>query len=691
MLVFDQLKRNDPQLRTISFFVLAGLVVLLAGLWWVQIVSARDYQANLETQSFRTVRIPAVRGRILDRNGAVLAENRPTYNVSLYLEELRDLFRQEYQHLRPVKVVTNKPRFWKLEFGSPSVATQYVKLSRAQVDELTRLARCRVASNVVAQVSRSLQQPLSLDTNDFIRHYQTRLALPFPIASNIDPTNIARFEEQLTSPMGVDLEVQSTRVYLFTNTAAHVIGSLRRDDSSAEGEESYFSYRLPDFRGALGVEYGFDRELRGAAGAKSVLVNNVGYRQTENIWSPAERGRDVVLTIDLKIQQAAEQALQTAPLSGYSPVRGAAVVMDVQTGDILAMVSSPPVDPNMYIRGITHAEWQRISEQHAQKNRATQENYYPGSVFKTIVGLAALESGLNPLAIYKVAENPREPGKGHIMVGNRPVRDTAPPGDFDFKRALKLSSNSYFIHTGLETGPEAIVRMAEHFHLGERMNLSTRQEVSGNLPSLGRVTRGWTDGNTANMCIGQDPVQVTPLQATVMISAMANGGKVLWPRLVDRVLPRPDEDHDQPLIFPRAQVRDQVVLRPRTWAVLHEAMVADTEDPDGAGKKAATPGLRICAKTGTAQVQDEHNNKVGQTTWFASFAPYCPPGSREEARYAVVVMVENGKSGGDTCAPVAGKIYAALVERERGGAIARVSAPPGRAGSPLPAAALGNN
>ena len=138
------------------------------------------------------------------------------------------------------------------------------------------------------QVSQRLRQPLWLNPTNFERHYLTRLALPFPVVTNLTPAQIALFEEQSTSPMGVDLEVQSTRWYPYGTNAAHLLGHLRRDDESQEGEEAFFSFRMPDYRGEVGVEYGFDKELRGTAGAKSVLVNNAGYRQTENVWSPAE-------------------------------------------------------------------------------------------------------------------------------------------------------------------------------------------------------------------------------------------------------------------------------------------------------------------------------------------------------------------------------------------------------------------
>jgi penicillin-binding protein 2 len=660
MLVFDQLKKNDPQLRAVTLVVLGGLGMLLAGLWWVQVVSARDYQESLETQSFRTVRIPAVRGSILDCNRKVLAENRPIYNVSLYLEELRKPFDAAYlQALARAQTDRSRQVAEKERVLGRRLTKQERKqfiLSTLQKNSLREAARDAVASNVLIQVSQRLQQPLTLEPARFERHYETRLALPYPIVENLDATNIARFEEQSTSPLGVDLDVQSVRVYPYQTTAAHLLGSLRRDDSSAEGEEAFFSYRLPDYRGDLGIEYGFDKELRGAAGAKSVLVNNVGYRQTENIWSPAEAGHNVILTIDLRVQQAAENALRN--VRGPT-TRGAAVVMDVHTGDILAMASSPTLDPNLFVhrKGIPPEELQRINDLYAQKNRATQENYAPGSIFKTVVGLAALEAGLNPHEIFQVEPNPEQPNKGAIFVGHRKIRDLAPPGPYDFRRALMRSSNSYFITNGLRIGPERIIRLGHRFHLGEKIGLPLRQETSGAFPR--QIGPGWTDGNTANLCIGQDPVLVTPLQVAVLASAIANGGKVLWPRLVDRLEPHDFTSGEQPVLFASGNVRDELGVSQRSLKMLQEAMLADTEDPEGTGRHAVVPGLRICGKTGTAQIQDERNIKTGQTTWFASFAPY------EQPRWAVVVMVEDGASGGETCSPVAKPIYSALLERER--------------------------
>jgi penicillin-binding protein 2 len=657
MLIFDQLKKDDPQLRTITLLLLGALSVLLAGLWWVQVVSARDYQANLETQSFRTVRIPAVRGKILDRNGLALAENQPTYNVSLYLEELRGAFDAAYlekaTRARSELKQEQEDLSRKLKRRLTREERKQFLFTQKQRALLRQQARYQAASNVVSQVSLRLRQPLSLDATNFERHYQTRLALPCPVLTNLNAAQLALFEEQSTTPMGVDLEVQSTRCYPYGTTAAHVLGHLQRDDSSMEGEEAFFSFRLPDYRGTIGVEFGFDRELRGMAGVKSVLVNNAGYRQTENIWSPAEPGSNVVLTVDLQIQQAAEQAFQEQAVRVFGPAtRGAAVVMNVTNGDILALASFPAFDPNAYLPSLSRPAGQRIAELQAEKNRATQENYAAGSIFKPIVGLACLEAGLSPHAIL---HNP-----GYIFVGKKRFGDLAPPGDYDFRRALKLSCNTYFIHHGLQVaGISNLVRLAQRFHLGERTGLTNRQEVSGIFPSLERVSSDWHDGDTGNLCIGQGAMAVTPIQMAVVTAAIANGGKVLRPRLVDRIEPLDATLGGATNYLPAVQVRGELGVQPRNLEILREAMLADVEDKDGTGAQAAVPDLRIAGKTGTAQVKNAEGALVNHITWFISFAPF------EKPRYAVVVMIEGGTSGGGTCAPVAKKIYTAIQERER--------------------------
>ncbi len=658
MLVFDELKKNEPHLRLVAVGLVAGLGILLLGLWWVQVVSSREYQSHLVTQAYRTIRLPAVRGKILDREGRVLAENQPRYNLSLYLDDLHPAFDKAYgEQLKAARAaqkqaIANAEK--KLDRSLTKAERKQFAFKAEQLQAMREQSRARVAGAVVAQVSQKIGQPLAFDPVAFNRHYAARLALPFPVLKNLDAGQIARFVENYTNRTGADLELQSVRSYPLGDTAAHLLGYLRRHDESQEGEDPVYNYRIPDFQGAVGVEYGYDDELRGLAGAESLLVNSQGYRQSETIESQPEPGQNVQLTLDLDLQRAAEASILQ---HRGADACAAAVVMDVRNGDVLAMASSPTINPLFYTGGLSPQEMQsedvrrKDEKLSPEKNRATQENYAPGSIFKPIIGLAALEAGLDPNAVI---DNP-----GYIYVGRRHITDLARPGKYNFRRAIMDSSNTFFITNGLRAGIDRIITLAEKFHLGERIDLPTRQETAGNLPSSERIHERWSDGDTANVCIGQGEVAVTPLQMAVVYSTIANGGTVFWPRLVSRIEPQDPSVRGLVTNLPSALVRDHIGVSGRNLRILHSAMLAETEDPEGTGGLARVPGIHICGKTGTAEIMDSQNRKIGRTTWFASFAPY------ENPRYAVVVMVENGTFGGPTCGPIAHDIYAAILDKEK--------------------------
>ena len=656
MLVFDQLKKDDPQLRFLATVVFGGLVILLGGLWWVQVVSTNYYKEKLETQAIRTVRIPAVRGKILDRNGQPLAENRPSYNVDLYLEELSRNFQAAYAAaLARTRANLNQQLMAKQKQLGRKLTAQEKKqfaLTEALKSQLQRTTRYEVVSNLVAELGVRMQQPVSLLEKDFESRYEKARALPLPILANLNPTNVALFEEQSVGTPGVDLEVQSIRYYPNATVAAHLLGYLVRNNDSSEGEVADYNYRLDDYVGISGIERLYDRLPR-AAGSKSVLVNNLGYRQSETVWVPAEPGQNVVLTIDLDIQKAAETALRNAQAS----VRGAVVVLNATNGDVLAMASEPNYDPDYLVRHPDPATWQRETERWTnsllgvQKNRAMQENYRPGSIFKVVVGLAALEQGvLDPKAVFE--------SEGSIKIGRRLIGDTAGPGKFDFYRAMAKSSNPYFITYGLKPGVlQKLISIGQHLHLGERTGLIPQQETPGSFPDQNRLAANWRDGDTANLSIGQGEIDVTPIQIAVLTAAVANGGKVFWPRLVLRA---ENYDGSEPVeAFPPGRVRDNLGVSPRSLRIIHEGMLADVESAEGTGHKVAVPGWRIAGKTGTAEV--EHNGRKDKSlkdTWFVSFAP------EDNPRYVVVAMVEGGLSGGLTCVPIAHTIYLALQEAE---------------------------
>jgi len=629
MIVFDQLKKNDPHLRLLTLSVLAGVGVLISGLWWVQIISYRTFSENQKAQSFRTVRIPAIRGKILDRNLIALAENQPSYNVVLYIDELRAEFKKEWARTKP---------------------PAGTRLTREQRQQLESLTRYRVVSNIVQQISQTVLLPIDFGYEDFRRHYNSQLALPLPLPVNLNSSQVARFLERSGMPPGVDVEVQPTRFYPYGSTAAHILGYLRPDNRSMEGEVADFNFRLPDYRGHVGIEGVFDQELRGKAGVKSVLVNSLGYRQAENIWSPAEPGRNVVLTIDTAIQQAAETNLARA----MPNTRGAVVVMDPNNGDVLALASAPTFNPNAFIPGISVDEWRRLSDEYykPQINRAMQENYAPGSIFKILTAISALENGLDP------HEKIWNPGWIKVPGRNTVIDDLAQQGEYDFRKAFIHSSNTYFISNGLRYGGiESLFRLGQRLHLGERTGLLSRQETSGFFPTESQIRRGWGPPDTAHLCIGQGQIAVTPLQMAVMVAAIANGGKVMWPRLIDRIVPADSTSDELAILFPPKPPRDHLPVSESTLMITRQAMSADV-DEGGTGRAAMIPGLGVCGKTGTAQITNSKNEKIGNTVWFASYAPY------EKPRWVVVVMIQgeisDRLSGGGTCAPIAREIYLAI-------------------------------
>lgn len=672
MLIFDQLNKSDRHLRALSWCLAAGMGVLLAGVWWVQVVRSRHYLEDQRSQSYRSVRVPAPRGKILDRNGVVLAENRPSYNVSLYLEDpaWRERVQQQYRELeaqaRQATSVPRKPssaeRFlsW---FGYEPKLTQSRRLTLAERSKLGRTARYTVTSNIVWELGTALNIPLMVDETVFHKHYSNSLALPLPIRSGLNSTELARLQERALNLPGIEMDIQPMRIYPHTNLAAHVLGYLVQFKESTEDELAFYNYRLPDYRGLDGIESSFDEELRGRAGAKSVLVNNLGYRQSETVLSPIEAGQNVTLTLDVNIQRVAEKALEDA--SPKKPTRGAIVVMDVRTGEIIAMASSPTHNPNAWIPRMPWEYYQ--SNQYTNediaplRNRAINGNYHPGSTFKTVVALAGLESGvIDPAYVYRSA--------GEFRLGSRVIDDTAGAGDFNFKRAFKKSSNPYFIWFGLQMGREPIVTMAEHLHFGERTGISLPYETPGILPTREYVRKnmgGWHEGETANISIGQGKVDITPLQLAVATAAVANGGSVLKPQIVLSVTAQDELVHPSSASTVRAEVRDHLPVSRRTLDIIQAAMLADTEEVEGTGSGARVEGYRVCGKTGTAQVFNRYNKLDHWTVWFASYAPY------EDPRYAVVVMVDHGTSGGGNCAPAARKIYQELKYRDQKSPAAR--------------------
>ena len=621
--------------------MLGGLFALLVGLWWVQIFHGERYQENQKDQLYRTVRLPAVRGKILDRNGEPFAENRPLFEVHLYLEELRGQFRYAYTNQIKPAFVTANPK---------ATITANVRA------ELERLARFSVVTNYATALARRVGIVPTLSEARFQNFYLSQRTLPFPLAQGLTEDQVARFYELCSDQPSLALDVNRIRFYPAGTAAAHILGQLQQDDSVGEDEEYNYQFRLPDYKGVAGIERAFEKELRGRPGVRLVTVNSMAYRQSETELVSPESGLNVVLTLDRLLQRKADAAMR---LPGPN-TRGAAVVMDVNSGDILALSSTPTFDLNSYTKPDEFAKLVG-SEDSPFLNRATKGRYQPGSTFKIVVALAGLESGdIDPKVAKHFAEGFSLPG-GHW-------KDTAGAGWFDFRDAFAFSSNPYFQTHGLQVGARGIIEMGRRLGLGETTGMFPAFDDPGYFPKVSPLLKNsgapWRDGDTANLSIGQGEVLVTPLQMAVLVSAVANGGKVLRPRLAIRVESASGGPDARAKEFPAGQVRTVIPLKPSTIAVLHQAMLDDVEYKNGrwpgrqgSGAPAAVANLQILGKTGTAE-NELFGKKKGETTWFVSFAPAVNP------RYAVVVVVEDGVSGGRTCAPIAKEIYKELLNRD---------------------------
>jgi len=332
----------------------------------------------------------------------------------------------------------------------------------------------------------------------------------------------------------------------------------------------------------------------------------------------------------------------------------------------LAMASAPAFDPNSYVAGLTQSEVAALNDPKytPQINRAIAGAYPPGSTFKIITAIACLETGLDPNEVYD------SPGEYRASPAARPIGDTAGPGQFDFNRAFFRSSNTYFIHNGMKAGLRKLLEVAKRFHLGEKTNFPIGPEVAGNMPAPEKAGVSLLRSSTPDVCIGQE-ITTTPLQMAAVVGAIANGGKIFWPRLISHS--HSPETGDEQQLFAPGRLRDRVEIHPRDLELIRRAMLDDTEHaadstagPGTAYKEFHQPNgepylhnFRVAGKTGTAEVKSSSANSPRKITWFDSYGPY------ENPRYAVVVMVEDGSFGGPTCARPARKIYEAIIKREQ--------------------------
>lgn len=594
-----------------TFMLVGGklvLVSMLAGrMYYLQVIKADQYKMLADENRISLRLLAPPRGRIVDRFGVPVAANKQNYRVMLVSEDTRGLGVD----------------------GALDLLHEIVPMSPHE--------RRRVLKEV----------------------RRNRSFVPVTLRENLEWEDVARIEVNSPDLPGVMIDEGQSRFYPYADNLAHVLGYV-----SAVSEDERTGDRLlelPGFRtGKSGIERVHDLSLRGSGGSSEVEVNAFGRVIRELNRREGQPGAEVRLTIDLGLQLAASERLAQERSA-------AAVVMDVLTGDVLAMVSHPSFDPNAFNRGLSTEEWNSLVRNPAGPltNKCIAGRYAPGSTFKMIVALAALERGA-------MTPGTKVFCSGHTELGDAKFHCWKKHGHglVDLNGAIAQSCDVYFYEAARRVGIDRIAEMAERFGMGDPTGIDLPGEKPGLIPTKGwkRSARGkpWHQGETLIAGIGQGYVLATPLQLAVMTARLANGGRAVLPQLTKSVSTTGLHAAPDHLEFPA------VGVNPRNLALVREAMIDVVNGPHGTARGAAIadPNLAMGGKTGTSQVRritkaerDTGVKKNEDLPWeerdhalFVGFAPTQNP------RYACAVVVEHGGGGSKVAAPIARDL---LLEAQR--------------------------
>jgi penicillin-binding protein 2 len=617
----DHLKeqRTFFQRIAVAAVTIAVLLLLLVGrLVLLQVIRYDYYTDQSEGNRTRVEPIPANRGLILDRNGMVLAENRPSYQLELVREQVGD---------------------------------------RKALDRtLAGLAKIGViARDDIAGARRDVLGGRAFDS--------------VPIALRLSDAQIGAFAVHRHEFPGVDIRARSTRYYPFGALAVHALGYVGRINAQDEQKIDQDAYSGTTFIGKLGVEQARETELHGVNGFREILVNAQGRSvQGESALEASLRsekphaGEDIFTSLDLPTQQAAEQA--------FGERAGAAVAIDPHTGDVLAFVSLPGFDPSMFGRGITPAEYAELNnDSKPMFDRAIRGQYPSGSTIKPVMGMAGLAYGvITPQETHYCPGVYKVPGSRRIAREGR----GGVHGSVAMREAIGESCDVYFYALGVLLGPDRMHDFLAPFGYGAKTGIDIAGEEPGLLPSRDwkreayksakdPSERVWYPGDSVNFAVGQGAVLVTPIQQAHIAAVLAAHGTVFQPRLVTTL-----RDPATGMKTPIAPIELPHVKggTDAQWQVIMEGMRETLTNARGTARGIASPEYHIAGKTGTAQAysvaQNERlNREVAENlrdhAWFIAFAP------AEDPQIAVAVLVEHGGFGASAAAPIARKIMDAYL------------------------------
>lgn len=431
---------------------------------------------------------------------------------------------------------------------------------------------------------------------------------------------------------GILVVTDVIRDYPNKNTASHILGYIGEVSNEEMKLFQPSGIRMGDIVGKSGIEREYQVALMGVKGGEQVEVDAMGRPIKVLGTVPPIPGSTLITTIDLDLQKVVEESLKRRRLPG------AVVVMNPKNGDILAMASNPDYDPNSFARGISTKEWvELLTPERPLLNRAISAVYPPGSTFKIAVALAALAEGI-------VSEDSVFYCPGSMVIGNRKFGCWTTHGRIDFLNAIAKSCDVTFYTLGLKLGAEKIAKYARLLGLGDVTGIDIPGEVRGLIPEPSWKKEPWYIGDTANMSIGQGYVQVTPIQMALLVSTIANGGKVYKPRIVSKIISQDGTETSLPVV----QVRDLSRFKKEIDIIKRGMeMVVDV----GTGSLARVEGISVAGKTGTAENFPTKYNPLGKDhAWFISYAP------KDNPQIALSVVVEQGGHGGSTAAPIAAEI-----------------------------------
>lgn len=653
---------NKIRYNIVTIFIYIVGIILILQLFNLQIVHGQEYRETSNTRLTRESVLKAARGNILDSTGNKLVTSETSFSLELYKTKIEDSVLNN-TILKTINILkSNKDEY----IDNLPIAVNPVRYTLPEENLKSWKLSLEIDENANAQEAfDSLKKKYNITNNDeeaikimAVRYEITRTGYsnikPVEIAKDISRQSAIQIREQSNDLPGMTIATGSKVKYTSGNLASHILGQVGPiSEEELKGKEDRYS--LNDIVGKTGVEYIFEDYLKGTDGIKQIDMAVDGTVTEEYVTEEAVAGSDVVLTIDANLQKVAEEALKKnidkIANGGFyktSPANaGAVIVMNVKTGEVLAMASYPDYNPQLFIDGISQEQYDSYKEEKNLVNRAISGVYSPGSIYKMVTATAGLETGaittktkINDTGVYPKFGNPvcwywRSYRRGH--------------GYLNVTQAIQKSCNYFFYETGYRAGIENIVKYAEYYGLGMKTGIELLGEETGTISRPEIVeARGevWTPGYTLSAAIGQGDNGFTPIQMARYISSLANGGNRVDVTLIKNIM-KPDgtevdkkelENYvNERLGYTPTEVEDLNIKEENIDAIL-EGMKGVTEDGGTAYSTFAGFDIEVAGKTGSA----ETGNPDKVNGWFVGFAPFDDP------EISVTVLIENAGSGGFT-------------------------------------------